>query len=206
MFTDRVDAGRRLADLLLPLAGSDPVVLALPRGGIPVAAEIARALQAQLDVLVVRKLGVPYQPELAMGALGEDGVVVWNDDVRRLARVSDEDVRELVRRETDEVRRRARLLRGEKRPVDVTGRTAVVVDDGAATGSTALAGCRVVRARGAARIIVAVPVAPSSTIAKLAAEADEVVTVLAPASFSSVGQWYEDFSQLTDDEAMRLIW
>lgn len=204
-FTDRTEAGRLLAQQLHALAGEDVVVLALPRGGLPVAAEVASALHAPLDVVVVRKLGVPRQPELAMGAVSEGGVVVWNDVVRRRARVSDSDADAVLARESAEVARRAASVRSRGDRVSVTGRTAVIVDDGVATGSTMAAACRVVRAQGAARIVVAVPVVAAGTVPTLQLVADEVVSVTAPARLSSVGEWYDDFAQLTDDEVTRLL-
>ena len=203
-FRDRTEAGRLLAQELHALAGGNVVVLALPRGGVPVAAEVASALQAPLDVVVVRKLGVPRQPELAMGAVGEEGLVVWNHVVRRRAQVSDSDAVVLAR-ESAEVERRAESMRQRGDRVRVAGRTAVIVDDGVATGSTVLAACRVVRARGAARILVAVPVVAAATIPTLLLECDGVVSVTAPTRLSSVGEWYDDFGQLTDDEVTRLL-
>jgi len=205
-FRDRSDAGRKLAELLRPLADHDVVVLALPRGGLPVAAEVASALGAPLDVVVVRKLGVPRQPELAMGAVGEDGVVVWNDDVRRVARVSDAEANDVLDRESAEVARRAVWMRGQgEHRVPVGGRTAIVIDDGIATGSTMTAACRIVRAHGAARIVVAVPVVAADVVTTLRREADDVVAVSTPSRLSSVGGWYDDFTQVSDDEVRRLL-
>lgn len=205
-FRDRADAGRRLAGQLRPLAGEDVVVLALPRGGLPVAAEVASALHAPLDVVVVRKLGLPRQPELAMGAVSEDGQVVWNDAVRRLSHVSDADADAVLARESAEVTRRAALMRGGSQArVPVAGRTAVIVDDGVATGATMTAACRVVRAQGAARIVVGVPVVATGTVGALLREADDVVSVLLPERLASVGEWYDDFAQLTDDDVTRLL-
>src|ERR1019366_2009760 len=159
-FADRVDAGRRLAAKLGPLQGEDLVVVGLPRGGVPVALEVARALDAPLDVIVVRKLGGPVQPELGMGAIGEGGVRVLNAGVVRLARVSSDELATVERRERVELERRARRFRGDRPPVRLDGKTVVVVDDGIATGSTARAACQVARAQGASRIVLAVPVAP----------------------------------------------
>jgi putative phosphoribosyl transferase len=204
-FRDRAEAGRRLAEQLRALAGEDVVVLALPRGGLPVAAEVASALHAPLDVVVVRKLGLPRQPELAMGAVGEDGRVVWNDDVRRLARVSDDEVNAVLARESAEVARRAASIRRSDQRVPIAGRTAVIVDDGIATGSTMTVACRVVRAHGAARVVVAVPVVSAGTVAALLSEADDIVSVVTPQRLSAVGEWYDDFAQLTDDEVTRVL-
>ncbi|GAA3896155.1 phosphoribosyltransferase family protein [Streptomyces gulbargensis] len=201
-FTDRTDAGRRLADRLGHLAALDVTVLGLPRGGVPVAAEVADALGAPLDICVVRKLGVPYRPEVAMGAIGEGGVRVLNDQVLRDARVAPGDLAAVEERERAELERRARRYRGGRRPVPLDGRTVLVVDDGLATGATALAACRVVRARGAARIVFAVPVAPRGWTTRLGGEADETVCVHTPDGFIAVGQFYEDFSATSDEEVV----
>ncbi|HLI14682.1 MAG TPA: phosphoribosyltransferase family protein [Acidimicrobiales bacterium] len=203
-FRDRRDAGRRLAEALRRFAGADIVVLGLPRGGVPVAFEVAQALAAPLDVLVVRKLGVPFQPELAMGAIGE-GVRVLNDAVLRSADVREPELEAVERRERAELERRAQRYRAGRPPLELAGRTVIVVDDGIATGSTARAACQVVRAKGAARVVLAVPVAPSSSLASLAGEADEVVCLEQPAWFSAVGAYYRDFTQATDEEVVGLL-
>jgi len=204
-FVDRVDAGRQLSTRVEHLRGSDVVVLGLPRGGVTVAYEVARALNAPLDVIVVRKLGVPEQPELGMGAIGEDGVRVINPDVVRIARVSPEEIDEVQRREQVVLDRRAKALRADAPPVPLEGRIALVVDDGIATGSTARAACQIARARGARRVVLAAPVAAPDTIAALRADADEVICVLTPTWLSSIGQWYDDFSPTTDDEVRQLL-
>ncbi|MFJ8079244.1 phosphoribosyltransferase family protein [Streptomyces sp. NPDC096205] len=204
-FDDRVDAGRRLADALDGLRGADAVVLGLPRGGIPVAYQVARSLDAPLDVLVVRKLGVPWQPELAFGAIGEHGVRVLNDDVLDAAGVSVAEQARVEERERAELERRVATYRVGRPPVPVRGRTVVVVDDGLATGATALAACRVVRGQGAARIVLAVPVAPDRTLSRLRAVTDDVVCLEAPAAFGSVGAWYRDFDQTPDAEVTALL-
>jgi putative phosphoribosyl transferase len=196
MFADRVDAGRRLAERLTHLAGRPLVVLGLPRGGVPVAFEVARALGAPLDVLLVRKLGVPFQPELAMGAIGEDGVRVLNDDVITAAGVDPDEVTAVDGRERVELDRRVAAYRGGRPRVPLDGRTAVVVDDGLATGATARAACRVAREHGASHVVLAVPVAPPACGA--IDDADEVVWVATPEPFFAIGQFYEDFSQLSD--------
>lgn len=204
-FPDRVDAGRQLAQRLLPLRGPDVVVLGLPRGGVPVAAEVARALHAPLDVIVVRKLGVPVQPELAMGAIGEGGVRVINDDVVRLIRINEAGIARVEEHERAELQRRAHRFRGERPHLPLQGRTAIVVDDGIATGSTAAAACRVARGHGAARVILAVPVAAPDAVQALRQVADEVIALDAPEHIHSVGQWYDDFSQTSDDDVVALL-
>jgi putative phosphoribosyl transferase len=204
-FRDRSDAGRRLADRLLPLRGQDIVVLGLPRGGVAVAAEVARVLSAPLDVILVRKLGVPVQPELGMGAIGEGDARVINPDVVRYARVSDADIALVERREQSELQRRVQRFRGGLPPEPLAGRTAVIVDDGIATGSTARAACQVARAQGAARVVLAVPVAPPSADAAFAGDADEVICLEMPERFLAIGEWYEDFSQTTDEEVVSLL-
>jgi predicted phosphoribosyltransferase len=205
VFRDRVDAGRRLAELLAPYAQEDPVVLALPRGGVPVGREVAAALGAPLDVILVRKLGVPDQPELGMGAIGEDGVRVLNETVLRAAAVPADAVAAVEARERAELERRARRYRGDRPPVPVAGRTVVVVDDGLATGSTARAAIEVARAHGARRVVLAVPVAPPESVAGMRDVADDVVVAETPAQMWAIGAWYEDFSQTSDDEVVRLL-
>ncbi|MFJ9930730.1 phosphoribosyltransferase family protein [Streptomyces misionensis] len=199
-FANRLEAGRRLGRRLVYLRGQDVVVLGLPRGGVPVAAAVAEALDAPLDVCLVRKLGVPYQPELAMGAIGEDGVRVLNPDVLRVTGVSDEELARVEERERRVLAERAGRYRGEGTLASVAGRTAVVVDDGVATGSTARVACRVARARGAARIVLAVPVAPRDFARRLGGDADELVCLETPWDFAAVGQFYDDFAQTEDDE------
>jgi putative phosphoribosyl transferase len=206
-FADRSDAGRRLAERLQRFRGEDLVVLALPRGGVPVAFEVAWALDAPLDVIVVRKLGVPFQPELAMGAVGEGGARVVDRELVRRALASEDALADIVARERAEVDRRARRFRGDRGPLPVAGRTTIVVDDGIATGSTAQAACQVARARGAARVVLAVPVAPQSAIAEMAAggDVDEVVCLEARRAFRAVGQFYADFSQTSDGDVVELL-
>jgi len=203
-FVDRREAGRRLAERLMYLQGEDVVVLGLPRGGVPVAFEVAQALGAPLDVVVVRKLGVPFQPELAMGAIGEGGARVLNDDVVRMAAVSQQELDTVEKRERVELDRRARRFRGDRPRVPLAGRTAVVVDDGIATGATARAGCQVAKSQGAIRVVLAVPVAPPRAVAELGRQV-EVVCVETPDSLWAVGQWYRDFTQTSDDEVARLL-
>ena len=204
VFADRVAAGRELAGLLEHLRGQDVVVLGLPRGGVPVAFEVAQSLDAPLDVIVVRKLGVPLQPELAMGAIGEGGARVLETTVLRHAGISDEDLATVERGERAHLEARVARLRRGRPPVDLTGRTAVIVDDGIATGSTARVACEVARHLGAARVVVAVPVAPAETARGLPG-ADEVVCVRAPTQFMAVGHHYRDFSPTSDEEVIVLL-
>ena len=204
-FRDRREAGRRLAERLSGLRASSPLVLGLPRGGVPVASEVAKALRAPLDILVVRKLGVPFQPELGMGAVGEDGVRVLNADVLRQARVTESQLAQVEARERAEVEERAARLRGGRPAIPLQARTVVIVDDGLATGGTARAAVRVARERGAARVILAVPVAPPETVAALRRDADDVVAVETPEPFFAIGGWYSDFSPTSDDEVIALL-
>jgi putative phosphoribosyl transferase len=205
VFDDRVDAGRRLATRLRHLRDEPAVVLALPRGGVPVAAEVARALGAPLDVIVVRKLGVPYQPELGMGAVGEDGVRVINPEVVRVADVTAAELATAEARERAEVARRAWRYRGRRPRTALSGRVAVIVDDGIATGSTARAACQIARALGAARVVLAVPVAPPGWQERIGRDADEMISVVTPTPFYGIGQFYADFSQTTDDEVIACL-
>jgi putative phosphoribosyl transferase len=204
-FTDRADAGRQLAEQLEHLRGGFVVVLGLPRGGVVVAAQVAAALDAPLDVIVVRKLGVPQQPELGMGAVGEEGARVLNNDVMTMAGVSDADLAAVQAIEEAEVRRRARLYRGRRSRVPLDGRVALVVDDGVATGSTARAACRIARAHGAAKVVLAVPVAPVGWEDRLGGDADELVAVSTPEPFYAIGQFYDNFIQTTDDEVAECL-
>ena len=204
VFEDRLDAGRHLVGKLDFLRGEDVVVLGLPRGGVPVAAVVAEALRAPLDVIVVRKLGVPFQPELAMGAIGEGGMRVVDRTMVARARVTDDELEAVERRERAVLDARVERLRCGRPRVDLRGRVAVVVDDGIATGSTARVACLVARQLGARRVVLAVPVAPADALAHLP-EADTVVCVSAPRYFRAVGAHYEDFSPTTDDEVVTLL-
>ena len=205
LFVDRSDAGRQLARRLLHVRGTDAVVLALPRGGVPVGFEVARELGAPLDVIVVRKLGVPFQPECGFGAIGEDGARIVDEHVVRQAGLTRQQVASVEGRERDRLNRRLGQLRGERPPVPLAGRTAVVVDDGVATGSTARAACLVARARDAGRVIVAVPVGSAQAVASLRRDADEVICLHTPVPFTAVGDWYADFSQVADPEVAGLL-
>ena len=204
-FRDRIDAGRRLARRLEEFRGSDLVVLGLPRGGVPVAAEVARALGLPLDVVVVRKVGVPLRPELAMGAVGEGGVLVVDERVVRLSGVPPEDLAEAARRERSELERRVERFRGGRPAVPLAGRGAVLVDDGIATGSTARAACAVVRALGATRIVLATPVCPPESARRLAVDVDELICLDIPRHFTAVGQFYADFRATRDAEVLELL-
>ncbi len=204
-FDDRVAAGRQLATILGDLRDQNPVVLGLPRGGVVVAAEVARALGAPLDAIIVRKLGVPIQPELAMGAIGEDGVRIIVEDVIRRAGIGSDELAAVERRERDELERRARLYRGEGDRLELGDRTAIVVDDGIATGSTAYAACRVARAHGAAQVILAVPVGSPEAVASLSEVADEVRCLQAPGWLGAIGQFYLYFAQVDDDQVIALL-
>ncbi len=199
-FHDRGQAGRLLGERLLFLRDEQPVVLALPRGGVPVAAEVARTLVAPLDVLVVRKLGVPFQPELGFGAIGEEDVTILDRDLVRRAGLGDREIEAVIARERAELERRVARYRSGRPPVGVLGRTVVIVDDGIATGGTARVAVQVARVMGARKVVVAVPVAPPETVARLRSEADQVVCLLVPPHFVAVGQWYENFEQTSDRE------
>ncbi len=205
VFADRDDAGRRLAARLGHLRGEPVVVLGLPRGGVPVAFQVARALGAPLDVIVVRKLGVPFQPELGMGAVGEDGVRVINPEIVDLAGVSENVLAAVQAREQAEVDARAGWYRPVRPREPLDGRTAVVVDDGIATGSTARAACQIARALGAARVVLAVPVAPPGWDARIGTDADELVCVSTPRGFRAIGQFYARFPQVSDDEVIACL-
>ena len=204
-FRNRSDAGRRLANRLQFLRGEDVVVLGLPRGGVPVAAAVARALSAPLDVILVRKLGVPAQPELGLGAIGESGARVINQEVVRYAHVSEAQIAQVEAKERAELQRRAQRFRGDAPHVPLAGRTAVIVDDGIATGSTARAACQVARALGASAVLLAVPVAPPSADRALRGDADEVICLEMPDRFLAIGEWYEDFAQTSDEEVVALL-
>ncbi|KQZ07653.1 phosphoribosyltransferase [Agromyces sp. Root1464] len=206
-FKDRTDAGRRLAAALAGVDLGQPVVLGLPRGGVPVAAPIAAALGAPLDVLVVRKLGVPGQPEVAMGAIGEQGARVLNDDIVDSVFVSPGELRDIERVERAELDARVARFRGGEPPISLEGRTAVIVDDGVATGATARVAAVVAKARGATRVVLAVPVGASDSIGSLAADpaVDEIVCLSVPPGFMAVGMHYLDFAQTTDAQVAELL-
>jgi putative phosphoribosyl transferase len=224
-YADRAEAGRRLAPEVVralgrdappalvlglprggvPVAGPPPIVLGLPRGGVPVAAEIANALSAPLDVLLVRKLGVPGRPELAFGAIASGGARVLNPDVLATARLDDDDVARVVADEERELARRERAYRGDRSPLSPRGRTVVVVDDGLATGATMRAAVLALRVLDAARVVAAAPVGSEEAAALVAAEADALVCPLVPDRFRAVGAWYDDFGEVGDDDVRRVL-
>ena len=205
-YANRREAGRILARELGRFAGAhDLVVLALPRGGLPVAHEIAREMNAPLDVFVVRKLGVPRYEELAMGAIASGGVRVINEDVVRRLRISKEAIDEVASDEGHELERRERLYRGDAPPTEVRGKTVILVDDGLATGATMRAAVEALRQRGAGRLIVAVPVGAPDSVIGMKDIADEVVCPMLPEEFNAVGAWYDDFSQTSDEEVRELL-
>ena len=206
IFQDRSEAGRVLAGALAEYAGDPGVlVLALPRGGVPVGYEVARELHAPLDVFVVRKLGAPSQEELALGALASGGARVLNREVVNALGITPEEIVRVTQREQQELERREQQYRGGRPPLEVSGRTVILVDDGLATGSSMRAAIAALRQRGPAKVVVAVPVAPPSTCRELQSEADQVVCAVTPMPFYAVGQWYRDFTQTSDEEVRRLL-
>src|SRR5918992_528509 len=206
LFRDRSDAGRRLAEKLSAYRDRDDLlVLALPRGGVPVAFEVASALRAPLDVFVVRKLGVPGHEELAMGAIATGGVRVLNSDVVHRLKLPQEVIDRVASSEHSELVRREKVYRGDRPPPDVRGRTVILVDDGLATGATMLAAIKALRQQQPARIVVAVPTAAPETCEQLKKEADDAICAITPEPFHAVGLWYEDFSQTTDEEVRDLL-
>jgi putative phosphoribosyl transferase len=205
-FTNRTEAGRQLADDLKEYAGrEDALVLALPRGGVPVAFEVARALGLPMDLFLVRKLGVPGHEELAMGAIASGGVRVLNEEVVRMFSPPEDTIARVAAQEQEELERRERAYRGGRRDLRLEGKTVILVDDGLATGSTMRAAAQAVRAQDPARIVVAVPVAAAETCDELRGEVDEVVCTLTPEPFRAVGIWYDDFAQTTDEEVRELL-
>jgi predicted phosphoribosyltransferase len=207
MYRDRIDAGDQLADALADVIDPDdrPLILGVPRGGVPVAAVVAERLGGDLDVLVAHKLGAPGNPEFAIGAVAEDGSAYVDDRIITRHRIPDDYVHAETERQLAEVRRRAVLLRGDRPPLPIEGRVCVVVDDGVATGATLEASLRLVRRLGAARVIAAIPVGPPDTIRRLGGAADAVVCPLQPQHFMAVGGWYERFGQVPDEEVVELL-
>jgi predicted phosphoribosyltransferase len=205
-FRNRTDAGRQLAKALAAYKDQEPVILALPRGGVPVAAQVAAALHAPLDLILVRKIGVPFQPELAMGAIVDGGtpIIVRNEDVIRLAGIDEAEFTAICDSELAEIERRRRYL-GSRERVDVAGRTAIVIDDGVATGATTRAALRVTRMRGPKKLVLAVPVAPTDSLATLRDNADEVICLEDHEFFGAIGAYYVDFDQVGDEEVIKLL-
>ncbi len=201
-FVDRGDAGRQLAARLASWRGRGVVVAALPRGGVPVAYDVALSLGVPLEILVVRKIGVPHQPEVAMGAVGEDGVVLVNHDVVRALGVDRERFDEAQSHARDELERRVELYRGGRPPADLRGRTVLLVDDGVATGASARVAARVARARGATSVVLATPVVAGDAVASLREDVDEVIATIVARGTFAVGQWYQQFDQVTDEEVL----
>jgi putative phosphoribosyl transferase len=206
-FKDRSDAGRKLAEALVAYQNQDPVILALPRGGVPVAAEVAAALKAPLDLVLVRKIGVPIQPELAMGAVVDGGapVVVRNDDVIRLADIDEAEFKAICDSELAEIERRRQRYLGDRDRAEVAGHTAIVIDDGVATGATTRAALQATRMRRPKKLVLAVPVAPTDTLALLRGDADDVICLEDYEFFGAIGLYYADFDQVSDDEVIKLL-
>lgn len=204
-FKDRREAGRQLAALLAKYRDAKPLVLALPRGGVPVGYEIARALDAPLDVFIVRKLGAPQQPELGIGAVAPGGVLIIDTDTVRVLHITEEEIRSIAAVEAAEMERRLNRFRGDRALPEVRGRTVILVDDGLATGVTAFAAVQALRQLEPARIVLAAPVCASQTAHALSSEVDDLVCMKTPLDFGAVGLWYRDFEQTTDDEVVSLL-
>jgi putative phosphoribosyl transferase len=206
-FANRKDAGHRLAARLANYKDRHPVILAMPRGGVPVAAEVAAALHAPLDLVLVRKIGVPFQPELAMGAVvdGDSPIIVRNEDVIRMSGITDSEFSAVCEKELAEIERRRRIYLGERRPVEIANRPVIVVDDGIATGATTRAALRGVRMRKPSEIVLAVPVAPTDTIEALESEADTILCLESHVDFGAIGYFYADFTQVTDEEVIESL-
>ena len=204
-FKDREDAGRQLAERLVHYRAEAPVVLALPRGGVPVGYEVARTLQAPLDVFIARKLGAPYQPELAIGAVAQDGTRVGNERILREVGVSEDYIERVAAEETAEVKRRLILFRGERSELEIRERTAILVDDGIATGMTTEAAIQALRRQNPRRLILAVPVCADQTADWLRQEVDELICLEEPSNLMAIGFWYQHFEQISDEEVIELL-
>ena len=206
-FKNRIEAGRKLAKALAGYKDQQPVILALPRGGVPVAAEVAAALKAPLDLILVRKVGVPFQPELAMGAVvdGATPLIVRNEDVIGLAGINESDFKAICDAELAEIERRRQRYLGDRERAEVSGHTAIVIDDGVATGATTRAALRATRQRGPKRLVLAVPVAPTDSLAELRGEADDVICLEDHEFFGAIGAYYADFRQVSDEEVIKLL-
>ena len=205
IFKNRVSAGKQLAEMLLPLARKDLIVLGLPRGGVPVAYEVAKRLHKPLDVIIVRKLGVPWQPELAFGAVSENDIVYLNESVITDLGISKEDQAQVLVEEKEEVAKRQHRFRGNRAPLDVTNKSVVIVDDGIATGATAQAACQVATKQEAKEVLIAAPVATKESLRKLSAITSQSFVIDTPDDFFAVGQWYEDFLTVTDEEVQSIL-
>lgn len=204
-FKDRADAGRRLAGRLSRYAEENPLVLALPRGGVPVGYEVSRSLGAPLDIFLARKLGAPGRPEFGIGAVAQGGVRILNERAVQILGIPEDFIERATERETSEIERRLRLLRGERPEPEVRGRTAILVDDGLATGVTARAAIRALRERNPRRLVLAVPVCAPQTVEDIRPEVDDLVCLESPPDFLAVGLWYEDFGQVEDEEVIELL-
>lgn len=204
-FADRSDAGRQLAARLLPLTDERPLVFGLPRGGVPVAKEVAALLAAPLEILAVRKLGAPHNPEYGIGAIAEGGTRVFDDEALALLEMTGGELTRIVEHETAELRRRVAVYRGDREPISPRDRTVIVVDDGVATGVTDTAALRQIRRHRPRRLILAVPVCPPDSLARLHGEADEIVCLVAPPQLGGVSQWYADFGQVADAEVIAAL-
>jgi len=207
LFTDRLHAGCKLATALAGYRTQQPVVLALPRGGVSVASEVCAALDAPLDLILVRKIGVPFQPELAMGAVvdGDAPIIIRNDDVIRLVNINESTFKAVCDDELAEIERRRRRYLGSRKPLEIAGRTAIVIDDGIATGATTKAALRATRVRNPKKLVLAVPVAPTSTLAELRGDADDIVCLENHEFFGAIGAYYRDFSQVSDEEVIDML-
>ena len=205
IFKNRIEAGKQLAEFLTPIKDQDLVILGLPRGGVPVAYEVAKRLKKPLDVLIVRKLGVPWQPELAFGAIGEGEVLYLNDLVINDLAIAKKDQEEVIAEQKSEILKRQIRFRGERGPLDIKAKLAVIVDDGIATGATAMAACKVAATLGASQVIIAAPVATQESVAKLIEVTTANYILETPSDFYAVGQWYEDFSTVTDEEVINIL-
>ncbi|MGQ9722054.1 MAG: phosphoribosyltransferase [Candidatus Jordarchaeum sp.] len=205
MFRDRVDAGKKLAKELLEYKGTNPVVLAIPRGGVVVGYEVAKELAVPLDIVVPRKIPAPHNPELGIGAVAQDGTIIIDPEIKKYVSFSEEYVQEEAERQIKEIERRTKAYRGDREPISVEKRVVILVDDGLATGVTMRAAIRSIRKKNPQKIVVAVPVGPPSTVKKIEEEADEVISLVIYEPFEAVGQFYSDFSQTSDSEVISLL-
>lgn len=205
VFKDRIEAGRQLAVLLKPLVEQDAIILGLPRGGVPVAYEIAKQLHKPLDVIIVRKLGVPWQPELAFGAIGEENQIYLNQSIIKEIGIAKEVQVEIESRESEEIKKRQLRFRGDQKPLNIINKCVIIVDDGIATGATVQVAIQVVRQRGAREIFVAAPVAARESVRQLSSQVSKCLILYIPEHFYAVGEWYEDFTTVTDEEVADIL-